>query len=434
MDWLRLAEWGKSIIDRTHKCYDIVNSIDNWNDDTVRSYINESFSNQVSYCYNHIPYYQKLFIDSGLNPGDFTDISLISKIPVLTKDKVRANYDSLRSDEINSTYFQTRRSGGTTGEPIKSLISKKAAAFETFSYFKGLRWMGLRSDMTFVKLLGGSLGTGGGRSIRQTVYEYATNTINLPAFELSPDTIQTFYDAIKLKKNICLLGYSSAVNIMAQLLKEKALNLNNVELVITTSEQLNEDWKMTIQSFFNCEVRSYYGCGEVLSLGYQLRGGDESYRIPKEHVHIESDPETHELYITQLHNKAQPLIRYAVGDLGIISENEKWKIEKLIGREADLFTKRNGTQISHSFAAHSILKSGIPVKKYQYIQYLDFVIEFRYQMESGELDSAQKNVIKNMVNNIMGEETQIVFNETDNFLTSLAGKYRIAVKVPSQYN
>ncbi|MHC1731084.1 MAG: hypothetical protein AB9888_03465 [Bacteroidales bacterium] len=422
---------AKAVLDGTYRIYEIVDSIDNWQIKRQKEYIDEKFHNLINYCFHHIPYYHKLFIDHGLVPGQFTSVESISKIPILTKDQIRKNYEQLRSDELIKIKYQIRRSGGTTGEPIASLISKEAAAFETFSYFKGLIWMGWKPGMTLVKLFGGSLGIGRRTGLRQKVSEFATDSILIPAFELNNDTIHNHYELLRTRDLVCINGYASAVNILVDLLKANKLQLDNVKLVITTSEQLIDDWRLNIQSYFGCEIRSYYGSGEIGSLGYQVFGSNQNYRIPKEHVYIESDQNTNHLYITQLQNRAQPLIRYEIGDLGTISKTNPWVIEGLFGRTTDLFERKDGTLVSPNFGAHAILKSGIRVKRYQYIQYNDHVIEFRFTMEEGILSSNDKLVLERIINYVMGEQTNVIFLNTDKFVLTESGKHRITVRMNS---
>ena len=231
MNKLAFVERIKAVIDRTYHVYSVVKTIDTWSPEKVKSYIDESFYNIVNYCYQHVPYYHRLFNDYSLDPKQFTSIGYISKIPVLTKEIIRNNYEKLRSDELHIIKYQDRRSGGTTGEPIRSLVSREAAAFETFSYFKGLAWMGWKPDMTFVKIFGGSLGLGIKANLRQRMYLLSTNAISIPAFELNSDTISNYYDVLKGKKGICLIGYASAINILVELLKSKGLTLKNIILV-----------------------------------------------------------------------------------------------------------------------------------------------------------------------------------------------------------
>lgn len=424
---------SKAILDGSYNVYKVVNSIDSWDKNRQKAYIDERFYYIINYCFHHIPYYHQLLIDNGLVTSQFTSIESICKIPVLTKDVIRKNYEQLRSDELIKIKYQLRRSGGTTGEPISALISKDAAAFETFSYFKGLTWMGWKPGMTLVKMFGGSLGIGKKSSYRQKIADFATDSVLIPAFELSKESVRHYYNILQSMVRICIIGYASAINILVDLLKANQLHLGNVGLIITTSEQLIDDWRLNIQSYFGCEIRSYYGCGEVGSLGYQILGGNQSYKIPKEHVYIESDPNTNHLYITQLQNRAQPMIRYEVGDFGTIAQNDPWVIENMFGRTTDVFERKDGTLVSPNFGAHAILKSGIPVKRYQYIQYKDHIIEFRYTMEKGLLSSDHKSILERIINYVMGEKTRVVFLNTESFILTESGKHRITIRMNSAY-
>lgn len=44
-----------------------------------------------------------------------------------------------------------------------------------------------------------------------------------------------------------------------------------IEQVFTSAETLPADWSAKIASVFGCKVKAFYGCGEIISLGYQDR-------------------------------------------------------------------------------------------------------------------------------------------------------------------
>lgn len=419
----------KSFVDSTYPVLKVVESFDDWSIKEKSEFINESFFELIKYSFDNIPYYHKTLVEYGFSTHFFTDINKIKQLPILTKEIIRNNYHELKSKKLDSKSFQIRRSGGTTGEPIKSYISKNAAAYETFIYFKGLRWMGWNPKMTLVKLFGGSLNLSPKLTFRQKIYKYATNSIAIPAFEISNETVIISYEILKFENSICMIGYASAINNFVSHLKKLNLPLSNVNLVITTSELLTKDWELNIKDFFNCEVRSYYGCGEVGSLGYQINGKDSKYKIPTEHVFLENELNTNHILVSQLHNTAQPLIRYQLGDNGIIKNlNNESYIETLIGRQADYFFRSNGEPISPIFGTYSIQKSGIRVEKYQYIQFPNGTIEFRYQMESGILTDRDRKIIKDIVDYVMQEPTETLFIETNDFLVGNSGKHRICVR------
>ncbi len=304
-----------------------------------------------------------------------------------------------------------------------------------FSYLKGLRWMGWKPEMTVVKLFGGSLGQKRPPSLRARLFDYAINAVTIPAFEVNRGSIRRYHDALTGYRSVCIVGYASAVYNLFYSLKQSGLGLNNVDLVVTTSEQLIEDWRVFLRSILDCPLASYYGCGEINSLGYQV-GADETYRIPREHVYIETDPDSGELIVTQLHNEAQPLLRYMNGDIGLVEPAQySARIVNLIGRTADMFRRRNGEKVSPIFGTHSILSTLIPVQQYQYVQYQDGVIEFRYYMESGALTTEHQATITRIVKYVMGEESDLVFTETHEFERGASNKHRICVTkdTPFQY-
>ena len=47
--------------------------------------------------YKNVPYYRKLFEDSGITPGDINNVADLSKLPFLTKKAIRENTELLKS-------------------------------------------------------------------------------------------------------------------------------------------------------------------------------------------------------------------------------------------------------------------------------------------------------------------------------------------------
>lgn len=145
------------------------------------------------------------------NLNQIQTISDLAKLAVLTKDGIRNAGNLLNSDKIGRLKFITRRSGSTTGEPIEAKIDKLAAAYEAFSYFKGLYWMGWKPSMTTVRFFGGSLSMKGRPSLRSLIYQKLTNSINIPAFSISNENICYYQKLLSNAKNLCLIGYPSAI-------------------------------------------------------------------------------------------------------------------------------------------------------------------------------------------------------------------------------
>lgn len=416
----------KSILDGTYSAYRQVENFENLGRNDRENYILNLLINQIQFCYHHVPYYRKRWDDYGVNLRQIQTHSDIVKLPILTKDDIRKAGSALNSDEIGRLKVVTRRSGGTTGEPIEAKIDRIATAYETFAYFKGLHWMGWNSEMTTVRFFGGSLGMKGKPSLRSQIYQRLTNSVIIPAFSISKENINHYQKMIVNKNNLCLIGYPSAIYGFTEQLIKEGLSIPEVKLIITTSEQLILDWELRLKEVYQCPIRSYYGCGEVQSVGFQLFNGDNSYSIPEVQVFAESDSENN-IILTHLHNKARPYIRYQNGDSGIVKGDlgEK-KIVSLAGRSADFFYRKTGEKVSPVFGTHSIFQSGIPVEKYQYVQLTSGEIEFRYRMDR-VLSESEKEKIVSIVNLVMKEETIVVFEHNKAFEVSSSGKHRICI-------
>ncbi len=418
----------KSILDGTHSAYKYVNKFDYLDNYEKEYFITNALIEQLQFCYNHVPYYRKTWDEHAVNLSQIKTPSDIALLPVLTKDDIREAGNLLNSDEIGRLKVITRRSGGTIGEPIEAKIDKLAAAYETFSYFKGLELMGWKPSMTTVRFFGGSLGMKGKPSFRSLIYQKLTNSINVPAFSISSENILHYQKLLVDAKNLCLIGYPSAIYEFTEQLNKAGLRAPNVKLIITTSEQLIIDWELKLKEIYQCPIRSYYGCGEVQSVGFQLLNGDNSYSIPEVQVYAESDSNNN-IILTHLHNKARPYIRYQNGDSGLVEGGlGNRKIVSLEGITADFFYRKTGEKVSPIFGTHSIFQSGIPVEKYQYIQLPSGEIEFRYKMDRSLNDLEKKN-IGSIVNLVMKEETIVVFELNKAFEISSSGKHRICINL-----
>ena len=99
------------------------------------------------------------------------------------------------------------------------------------------------------------------------------------------------------------------------------------DAVFPTAELMLPEWEAVIRKAFGCAVLPYYGSGEVNSLGYS-HPAVGTYLVPKSSclsrfcVRISRlNCGEGQFLITDLDNYAMPIIRYANGDAGKISDH-----------------------------------------------------------------------------------------------------------------
>ena len=61
---------------------------------------NKKLQRLVRHCYDTVPYYTRLFDSLGIRPEEIKTKEDLQRLPVLTKQIIRENYDDLFSTEI----------------------------------------------------------------------------------------------------------------------------------------------------------------------------------------------------------------------------------------------------------------------------------------------------------------------------------------------
>jgi phenylacetate-CoA ligase len=409
--------------------YKLIYQRDTLSIEELQNLRNRYFRDLIRHSYQNVPYYRKVMVERGLTPSDFITIEDVKKLPLLTKDVIRKEKENLKATNISDAETFETRSGGTTGEPILSVLDKNAYYIEYFAYWRGLKWMGWKPSVGIIKLFGGSLGTPSKPTLKNKVRNFLLHQLFLPAFELNEENVDAYLKSISIQGESVLIGYAHALYSLACLAENKDLSAIRLTHIYSTAEQMPEAWAKKISEVFQCSVQSFYGCGEINSLGFQIaqNGG---YKIPLDHVYLEniSDkgfPEN-TIAITALHNFAKPFIRYVNGDLGTINDGI---ITNLEGRSSDMLITSQGQKISPSIVPHAIFVTGLSVKKYQLIQYALNEFTFKYEGENGELNQGEKDKLIDILSTHLGKDIQLFFEETTDFILSPQHKHRVIINL-----
>jgi len=374
-----------------------------------------------------------------LRPGDFQSANDLAKLPYLTRDLIRDQGARLRADNYPDRICQFRRSGGTTGEPIRVAADIRARAFEVGALLRGFEWMKCELGQPIVSLFGGSLGIDPNPNIKVWFREWLLNTRFLPAFELTRENVQDYVDAIRQAKGGVLVGYASAALNLAEYMSALGLQGSPLESVICTAEQMPDEWRSRISKVLEAPVFCYYGCGEVNGIAHECCG-EEGYIVSQEHVILEiggnnpanfQDQGHGEACITTLFNYAMPLIRYLNGDVFELQQprhgRAHLRIAKLEGRVMDQLFRTDGQRISSVLPTHMVFRSGAPIWKYQVVQTeLDRII-FHYLLRDSEsLSYEMQHTLMGVLRKYLGDELQVLFMEGE-FETTKSGKHRFVI-------
>ena len=59
----------------------------------------------LQHCYDHVPYYRRSMDDAGIPPTSIQSMSDFRKLPLLTRDAYRSNFQDLQSREVPKGNF-----------------------------------------------------------------------------------------------------------------------------------------------------------------------------------------------------------------------------------------------------------------------------------------------------------------------------------------
>jgi phenylacetate-CoA ligase len=369
-------------------------------------------------------------LDQHLTPQDIKVERDLAKLPILTKNAIRAHGTKLIAENTSMSNVTCSKTGGTTGEPIWIYKDKECGIWGGMCFERGLGWGGLQVDERRISLFGGSLGFGKA-SLATRLGNALRRDLFLPAFQLRADTATTYFERIRQSKARFIRGYASSIYRLAVLAAETNQKIQ-FEAAFPTAELMLPEWEAVIRKAFDCAVLPYYGSGEVNSLGYS-HPAVGTYLVPEEHTLIEilrPDKSAHltgegQFLITDLDNYAMPIIRYANGDAGKIRDHGECglpfaRIERLDGRYNSLLMTDKGDLISGVIGTH-VFRNFSTVRSYQVIQEEPLRVVIKI-VPKGDFSEKDGNLITHLFSTHLGDKTKVTIERVADIPVPPSGK------------
>ncbi|WP_419904506.1 phenylacetate--CoA ligase family protein [Kiloniella sp.] len=180
-----------------------------------------------------------------------------------------------------------------------------------------------------------------------------------------------------------LITYPSLIQRLAEYCIKKKIRPKKLRQVETISEVLTPKVRELCHEAFGVKIVDLYSTRELGYLGLQCPENDH-YHVQSEGVLLEVVDEEGKacppglpgkILVTPLHNFAMPLIRYAVGDYGVMGEACSCGrglpvLKSILGRERNRLRHPDGSHrwIALSAKDYKALLTIAPVKEYQIIQ------------------------------------------------------------------
>jgi phenylacetate-CoA ligase len=328
----------------------------NWCKEKIRDYKLKKLRALLSHAQNNVPYYRNLFSKHGIRAEEVDTLVDFAKIPVLTKDSLRANFEDLKADNFESYKPLKAKTAGTTGQITDLYRSRyhesvrRAALWRVYHQF-GYSFKEKRVTVDDPPSF----------SPDSPLYEYdkIENEMIINTYHLMSGRAGEIYDAIRNFQPRMIWGHPTFMAILGDHVKRNGLKPLQIPIIATYAEKIYPQTRQLIKHLCTGEFVEYYGNKEN-SIGAWGFSNGKFFEI-SEYCHFEvedgamadSDGKpTGDLITTSLHNYAFPLIRYKPNDIATMSGYVDDKIpypqiELHGGRGKDLLVTREGLTIPH---------------------------------------------------------------------------------------
>ena len=322
----------------------------------------------VAHAYENVPFYRKRFDDLKLTPRDVRGRRDLPKIPVLTRDDIKKNFDDLRSRDVSPRAMRTGHTSGTTGTPL-TVGYDQDTVWMTYAVFdRHYRWAGCRLARD-----GDRIAVARGNVIvpldQKTPPFWRTNRrhnqLLLSSFHLSKANLPAYFEALSRFKPAVLDGYPSTLYVLAKYLESRGETFP-LRAAVTSSETLYDFQRQVIQERFACPVFDYFALAERVVFSHECER-HEGHHVAMEYgcaevVDADGQPVPRgtvgKLVGTSLHNLAMPLIRYVTNDMTALTARDcscgrgLELMDDVTTKAEDVLTLKDGRLISPSVLTH----------------------------------------------------------------------------------
>jgi phenylacetate-CoA ligase len=392
----------------------------------------------IQYASQNIPYYQQIIKEHNIKFSEDTIFEDIKKFPILTKEIIRNHFNKLHRFRDKAYYRNT--SGGSTGEPVVFYQDKEYLNWANATKRLFNEWAGRKLGDPMVKLWGSLPDIlGSGQGFKGYLRQQVSGITILNTYRMTEEDIYRHVKKINKIKPRLILAYTNSIEELTRFIQEHHLSVYSPSAVMTAAGVLYPEVKAKIEEVFHTTVFNRYGSREVSDMACNCEKDEGLHLIPAVHYLEVVDDEGRQvkpgtpgnIIVTLLTNYTMPLIRYKIGDRGILSEKACScgrgfpLLKKVEGRIRCIFKNKQGDLIDGGiFIRLFYFRENI--KQFQVIQEsleqitINIVLKDKKQSKIAEKDFLE---ISESIKKIMKSNIMITYNLVDVINPSPSGKY-----------
>lgn len=411
-----------------------------WTEDQWRRHQSEALRRILQRAATKVPYYREAW-QARRAAGDDAPWERLEHWPVLSKEEVRKNPSAFLADDAHTSRMFRLSTSGTSGSPVTMWRSRRMM-HEHYALFEARTrgWYGVDRSMRWA-ILGGQIVT----PAEQTKPPFWTwngglRQLYLSTLHLSSANVGAYLDAMRRYRVRYVFGYASSMHWLAHLAREQSLDAPQLVVAVSNAEPLHPHQRALIGEVFGCPVRDTYGMVEFVTGATECEHGVLHVWPETGVVEVLDDAsdgvlgpgKSGRLVATGLLNLNMPLIRYDVGDRGVLGASGDRPcacgrllpcFERIEGRSSDNLITADGRRV---FWINPVFYE-LPVQEAQVVQ--ESMVRLRVRLvPSTGYEARIERAIAQRLQQRLGN-VDVVFEYVSSIPRGANGKFRPVVNL-----
>jgi phenylacetate-CoA ligase len=394
--------------------------------ETQRRRLNEL----LVYCNANVPFYRELFALRGVDPRKVSDVETLRERGIFTsKAIIRSAGESVLSCEFAKEELHNSATSGSTGTPVLFYMSHDNWCLRMATKYRSEDWIGKPLGTPATIIWGHKPGQTRSAKLKSSLYWRFQNYQFISAFDIGEDRLLDGIAAIKRFGSRYIESYVTVVYLMARLIERYRIEPPKLDGIIAGAEKLFDFQKEQIERSFRCPIFNRYGATEFSNIA------SECEKREGLHINVDDRPvagSVGNIVITDLANRAMPLIRYKIGDKGVLTDDVCScgrtfpMLREIVGRVSETLKTEDGREIHDMYFLWKLSRAPGLVR-FRVIQ--DSVTHIRVEIEhDGSID---REVTSRWIRDALKDLEQYNVSNTLEYVDAIpltgAGKMRFFV-------
>jgi phenylacetate-CoA ligase len=366
-----------------------------WSHEALLEKQNRELMEIVRYAYQNVPFYRRLYDSAQVNPTGNTSSTEIGRLPFVTRQQLRDTpLRDLTAACVDVSKCMPTTTSGSTGTPVTVLDDARFAAEQEIVNLRIMLACGVRPWHRICRVwwnpgnqppLADKLGLWS--SIKERSFRRLWGT----------DDIHDHLKVYSVWKPDVLIALPSYYRALLWFSEEDQVK-PSFKVAVSLGELLDDTTRKRIRDTFQAEVIDTYGLVEAGIVAWECPSHC-GYHINVESVFVEflkdglpvAFDEAGKVYVTSLHRKTTPIIRYFTGDMATPTDDECScgrglpLMKNIQGRVIDFIVTEEGRQVSPYVVMNS-LREIEGIESFKVTQKSDFSLELQVRSRAENRD------------------------------------------------